>query len=303
MKKFISFPFLIMIGCFVQSQVYINVAEADQENSADLQIDSENSGFGFPQVMLTTTTSFSPISSEPKPGLVVYNPNLTDKIQPGLYVWVTDPAPAHWQILGGIDQEGTIIQNIDTDFLGYNPIGVGASSPASFTIGGSTATKQRCAKWNIGDGGNGHTYCAYTTPGAINFNDTYTSIRNIGGYIVSVVSTAEWNFVKNNVINDGLSSGGTILTSNIWLGYVKLATPGNGYRYFWMTGETWENNWFNLATTQSYFTAGQPEAASANANPRCTFIQRSAVSADRLWSSQACTTTANMNHVIVEFNQ
>lgn len=304
MKHFFSFNILILISSFINGQVYINVEELNQEKSADLQIDSENSGFGIPQVMLTSISSFSPISSEPKEGLIVYNPNLTNEIEPGVYVWVTNPSPSHWEILGGTNNKGAIIQNIDVEFLGYNPIGTGIDSPESFSLGsGRIATKQRCAKWEITNGGNGHTYCAYTASLGANFNDIQTAIRSINGYVVTIVSNSEWDFVRNNIINDELGLGGTILSNNIWLGYVKLSTPGNGYRYFWMTGETWENNWFNEATTQSYFTTGQPQIASENNAARCTFIQRTALSVDRLWSSQACTATTNMNHIIVEFNQ
>lgn len=298
MKK-ILLIFILSIGAGIQAQVYVNVDEANQESSADLQIDSNNSGFGVPQVMLTSLTSYAPIASEPKPGLVVYNPNTNDEIEAGLYVWVAEPAPAHWEMLGGLDRKGTIIQNIDKEFLGYDPVGSGFSAPVPAGL-----NKQRCARWEINDGGNGHVYCAYTSTSTRNFHNTYNLARSAGGYVVTIVSDAEWDFVKDNIINDGLSQGGSALTNNIWLGYVKLKTPGNDdLKYHWITGETWENKWSNNASTQSHFASGEPQPADSNTSTRCTFINRSASDSNRLWRSQTCGTVSNMNNIIIEFNQ
>lgn len=291
--------FILSIGVGIQAQVYVNVDEANQEISADLQIDSNTSGFGVPQVMLTSLSSYAPIASEPKPGLVVYNPNTNDEIEAGLYVWVANPSPAHWELLGGVDRKGTIIQNIDKELLGYDPVGSGFSATVPPGL-----SKQRCVRWEITDGGNGHVYCAYTSTSTRNFHTTYDQAKTIGGYVVTIVSDAEWNFVKDNIINDGLGQGGSALTSSIWLGYVRLKTPGNSFKYHWITGETWENKWSNNASPQSHFASGHPDPVVGTTNTtQCTFINRSASDSNRLWRSQTCDTTTNMNHVIIEFNQ
>ncbi len=268
MRQFLAILFVFTWFTPSFSQVYINVDEADQVSSADLQIDSENSGVALPHVLLNSINSYAPIATEPKAGLIVYNPNLTRDIDPGYYYWSNSTSPSRWVKIGGIEEKGTIIQNVDIDFLGYNPTGVAASTPATFSIGTKTATRQRCAKWETSLGGNGHVYCAYTINNTINFNEAVTAARDRNGYIVSIVSDSEWTFVKNNVIQDGLSLGGSTLDNNIWLSYVKLATPGNSFKYYWMTGETWENNWSNNATTQSYFATNQPEESSANNTTR-----------------------------------
>lgn len=304
MKKIISFTIcLFCLMPLVKAQVYLNVEEAAQSNSADLQVDSDNTGVVFPHVFLNATNDYLPVIDSPQPGLLVYNPNLTNEIDPGYYYWAETPAPAHWEKLGGMNEKGTIIQNVDIEFMGYDPTGIGANSPNSIAIGGKTATKQRCSQWEINEGGNGHVYCAYTVNSTINFGEAFTASQSNGGYVLTVVSDAEWNFVKDNIINDGLGIGGAVLTDNIWLGYVKLSTPGNGYKYFWLTHETWENNWSNNSTTQSYFVSGQPEEWNANNATRCTFIQRTVANPDRLWSSQTCSTTTNMTNLIIEFNQ
>ncbi len=304
MKKIIPFLFyLFALMPILDAQVYLNVEETAKSNSADLQVDSENSGVALPHVFLNSTDDYLPIVEEPQPGLLVYNPNLTQGIDPGYYYWAVSPSPAHWEKIGGINEKGTIIQNVDIEFMGYDPTGIGASSPNNISIGPKTASKQRCSKWEINQGGNGHVYCAYTVSSTIDYGEAFQAAKNVGGYTVTIVSDAEWSFVKNNIINDGLGLGGTLLSSNIWLGYVKLATPGNGYNYFWMTNETWENNWSNNSTTQSYFVTGEPEEYNANNNTRCTYIQSTTANADRLWSSQTCASTSNMTNLIIEFNQ
>lgn len=294
-----------MIGFFglTNAQVYINVEEENEKSSAILQVDGTDKGMTFPHVNLVSTTSFAPIEQTPAEGLIVYNPNLTKEIEPGYYYW-TNVSPARWVRLGGKDVTGTIIQNIDIDFLGYNPTGVGASAPNTFSLnGGGTATKERCAKWEKVNGGNDHTYCAYTASTNKDFNSTFQSIKNINGYMVTITSKKEWDFVRNNVINDGKSLGGTNLNQAIWLGYVKFATPGNlTHKYHWITNESWENNWSNNATVQHNFDTNQPDSAASNTNSVCTYIQTSS-SSSRLWRSQACTSTSNMTNLIVEFNQ
>jgi hypothetical protein len=302
MKKKISCILMILYIGLTNAQVYINVEEENEESSAILQIDAENKGITFPHVFLTSISSYAPIEQIPAEGLIVYNPNLTKEIQPGYYYWKSTPTP-HWERLGGVNDKGTIIQNIDIEFLGYNPTGNGSSAPSTFSVNGASATKQRCVKWNVADGGNDHTYCSYTINNGRNFNDTFQAIKNINGYMVTIVSKKEWDFVMNNVINDGKGLGGTNLNQAIWLGYVKFATPGNlTHKYHWITNESWENNWSNNATVQHNFDTDQPDSAASNTDSVCTYIQTSS-SSSRLWRSQACTTTTNMTNLIVEFNQ
>lgn len=295
----------ILAMCFLswiaQAQVYINVPTEDEDPSAELQIDADNKGIVLSSVNLIDKNLTDPIVTIPQDGLLVYNANLTGKVDPGYYYW--SETDQEWKKLGGIVEKGTIIQNINKEFLGYDPTGIGANAPNSFNFSnGGTATKQRCMKWEISNGGNGHTYCAYTASETKDFERTFNAVRNIGGYIVTIVSDAEWDFVKNNVINDASNMGGTILNNSIWLGYVKLQTPGNLMpKYRWITDETWENNWSNNASTQSHFLPNEPQAASTNANPRCTMVSSLSQNANRLWTSQVC--TALTSHIIVEFNQ
>jgi hypothetical protein len=296
MKRILSLNLFLGLGLLLHAQVYINVDETDQASAAILQADAEDKGVAFPHVYLENTTSALPITGSPAEGLIVYNPNLTSNIEPGYYYWTNSPSP-HWERIGGIKENGTIIQNIDREFLGYNPTGMGANAPTTFSISTGTATKQRCVKWEINEGGNGHVYCAYTANVNTNFETTFNAIKNLNGYMVTIVSQKEWDFVLKNVIQNQLNLGGSLLNQGIWLGYLRFTTPGNNTpKYQWITNESWENNWSNNPTTQHNFTTGQPT------NP-CTFIQTTAASSIRAWSSQACSSTSNMSNLIVEFNQ
>jgi hypothetical protein len=296
MKNFLSLSLILGLGWLLSAQVYINVEPSNEVPSAILQADANDKGIALPHVFLENTNSALPITETPAEGLIVYNPNLTSDITPGYYYWTNSPNP-HWERIGGINEKGTIIQNIDREFLGYNPNRMGTDAPTTFTISSSTATKQRCVKWNITDGGNGHTYCSYTTSNGYDFQTTFNAIKAINGYMVTIVSDAEWDFVLKNVINDGKSIGGNNLTNGIWLGYVKFTTPGNSIpKYQWITSESWENTWSNNARVQHNFAVGQPQES-------CTFIQTSNNSSSRLWSSKVCTSNTNMTNIIVEFNQ
>lgn len=304
MKKIIFIVLLSLLGnsSFLKSQVYVNVPNvAEHEVSADFQVDPVNTkkGVALPLVELTSIDSYSPIVQQPKPGLLVYNITINEQLTKGYYYWATTPTP-HWEKMGGTVSKYTILQDIDENILGYSPTALGASAPSAITIGGSTATKTRCMKWELSAGGNGHTYCGYTIAAAKDFTTTFNAIKAMNAYMVTITSDSEWDFVKTNIINYTT----TPLNNPIWIGYVSLATPGNAQKYRWITNETWSNNWGNTSSVQATFASGNPAAATSG---RCSLIAGNAYNANRQWYSAACTNTAfqgaNINHVIVEFNQ
>jgi hypothetical protein len=306
--KYLNIIILLITVNFSTAQLYINVEQANQINSVDLQLDSNNKGIGMPIVNLVSVDNYSPIRELPKDGLLVYNNNVTDDLQIGYYYWKSSPSP-HWEKAGGENTRSTIIQNIDEYVLGYSPQGNGTSSPSNFTADAGTFAKSRCVKWDIADGGNGHSYCAYTRSNsrAASFEYVYNAARAAGGYIVTITSNAEWDFVKNNVIYDGLSRGGSNLLDDMYIGYTSVATPGNRVKeYMWITGETWDSNWANSSNTQSQFASialngtANPEPATENYS-RCSYIAAASVNANRQWYTRSCSTGAT--NVIIEFNQ
>lgn len=299
---------LFVLAIFSNAQVYVNVAAGNEVKSADLQLDSKNQGIGMPIVNLVSTTSFSPIKELPKEGLLVYNNNVTDDLQIGYYYWKSLPSP-HWQQAGGETSRSAIIQNVNEIVLGYKPSGKASDSPSTLNIDGATFSKTRCVKWEVTESGNGHTYCGYSSNNARTFRYTYDAAKSTGGYIVTIVSNAEWSFVKNNVIYDGLFKGGNNLTNDMFLGYVSVASPGNKRKYIWITDETWDSNWGNVSSTQSFFATTALSGQMSNQNPepstsnysRCSYIPSESVNSDRQWYTGNC--DSGRRNLIIEFNQ
>ncbi|WP_294244306.1 C-type lectin domain-containing protein [uncultured Chryseobacterium sp.] len=305
MKRLITAAALLAGGMLstLDAQVYINVPPAQYESSASFQIEKAGAdkGVALPVVSLNSLTDYSPIAQVPKAGLLVYNDRITETLEQGYYYWAVTPSP-HWESIGGINNRFTIIQNVDPGILGYAPAGTGSNAPASFPIGNTTATKTQCLKWEQNVGGNGHTYCGYKTSDASgqSFASAYEAIKNIGGYMVTITAGREWNFVRNNILNNTANP----LNDPIWIGYTSVKTPGNPERYRWITNETWRSNWDNNASVQSFFAPNNPAPAG---NGRCNLIAGSAFDANRLWYTADCYFTdfsgVNINHLIVEFNQ
>ncbi|GAA5084242.1 hypothetical protein GCM10023210_03880 [Chryseobacterium ginsengisoli] len=285
------------------AQIFLNVPDAEHENSAYFQVGkmNANKGVAMPIVSLTSLTDYSPIVQTPKPGLLVYNNTISETLEQGYYYWSTINTP-HWEKIGGVENKFTIIQNVDPNILGYSPTGIGSNAPATFSVGSSTASKTTCSKWELNAGGNGHVYCGYKVSDASgkDFGTVFNALKNLNGYIVTITSAPEWDFIKTNILN----YSGNTLTTAAWIGYTSVKTPGNSERYRWITNETWRSNWGNSASVQSFFAANNPGNA---ANGQCNMISGAANNANREWYSSACSSTAlsgaNISSIIVEFNQ
>lgn len=303
----------VSASSFINAQVRINVPKGSEDPSASLQIGylDRKKGVTIPQIALVSKTSYAPIRVEPKEGLMVYNSVIRDDIDKGYYYW-SKIGGGHWESLGGVVRKSTIIQNINPRVLGYDATGTGGSAPATFAIGGGTASKIKCAKWELNVGGNGHTYCGYAVTKNIDFNQLYIAAKTLKAYPLTVTSNNEWNFVKENLIDD--------VKSAIWLGYATVRTPGNPYKYRWITGETWNNSWGNSASVQAVFAPNNPKSTveyygnnpfagdyeSKNPAGLCTVIAGKADNPDRQWYSTTCDLatfgSVGINQVIIEFN-
>ncbi|SEH32501.1 C-type lectin-like domain-containing protein [Chryseobacterium culicis] len=196
----------------------------------------------------------------------------------------------------------------DTSILGYIPSKASQRLvPTSF--GGSSVTELGCKKWS-GTGANGHTYCAYQLgngdpySNGKTFYDTFIFAKQVGGYIVTLPSNAERNWVYNNILASG--SGYTLL-NNIWIGYNKVSYPGNSNKFTWITGEDWTIDWTTSpnSTPQSFFYTGEPN--NANGTEGSCHIFSFYTSNSRQWNdvSGSATNNAsiNFNQVVLEFNE
>lgn len=120
-------------------------------------------------------------------------------------------------------------------------------------------------KWTVSDGGNGHYYRAVLVPEGITWDDANRRAKAEGGYLVTVTSTAENQFVYGLVAGD---DGYWIFDSNAygpWLGGYQptgSSEPSGGWT--WVTGESFSyTNWW----------AGEPNnGGSADAEESLHFI-------------------------------
>ena len=90
-------------------------------------------------------------------------------------------------------------------------------------------------QWKVEDGGNGHYYEAVTVPG-ITFNDAKIDAAIQKGYLVTITSQAEQDFITSQVIRDGF--GYRIG------GFQPAGSPEPDGNWQWVTGEAFEyTNW------------------------------------------------------------
>lgn len=153
----------------------------------------------------------------------------------------------------------------------------------------------------------------------------FQAAKNLGGYLVTITSTAEWNWVRTNLINSGT---GYNMNHNIWIGNNKVrnaafpnntVSPGIPIEFYWVTGENSKFNWTNTATVQHNFQTNSnipDEPNNHNNNEGCSHIwsANSAFGSNRTWNDAPCHITSffpgdltnqnsAMNEFIFEFHQ
>ncbi|TAG06666.1 MAG: hypothetical protein EAZ42_13525 [Verrucomicrobia bacterium] len=188
-------------------------------------------------------------------------------------------------------------QATNTTILGYVP-----TSHASRTVppSGTGVIEQGCKQ----NPANNHWYCAYFLPSSTNFYNTFNLAKSIGGYLATMTSNAERVWVNQNIVAAGT---GYNLTSNIWIGYNKIATPGNEFGFRWITNEDFVIDWSTspAATAQNWFLSGEPNNAGGNeGSVHISHIGQD--SGSRKWNDVGGSSTTsfgvNFIHMIVEFD-
>lgn len=302
----------ILISQCSFAQIHVNVLEGFEEVSALLQLDANDKGVSFPNVALTATTDSQTVLN-PVDGLLVYNINTQNNVTPGFYFYFD----GEWRAIGEINENYIFRQPIDKDVLGYHPDNTGITTDN--TTGNNIFQDGRwqtmgCETWPVSEGGNGHTYCAYRSMSSItnlnrnhNWGNAFDFAESRGGYLLTLTSNAERDWVMQNLVVD------KSLSSNIWLGYrsfqsmyiplagnandVHNGTNFNRQRYKWITNEKWVTDWSEPvnATVQHNFVNNRPEVG----QPRCSYIQSSGQ--QRQWTTRDCTNSTSTYYIIVEF--
>jgi hypothetical protein len=310
MKNFHLVIFSIAFSISTSAQVHVTNLAAPPAivNSVMLQVDANNKGVSLPNVALAATTT--PTITTPKEGLLVYNTSTTTTnpatdVTPGFYYWYNNA----WQPLGKITDSYIFQQKINLAVLGYSPdnTGITADNTTTGTVnptnGGGNWSKKGCVKWDASVGGNGHTYCAYIASGNRTWEQAFALGKGRGGYLVTITSDTERDWLKTNIIDPKIPS------NYIWLGYNKYQnryipldgnnndSPYNRYRYKWITGEKWTVNWevSTGATVQHNFASGQPDRVAANG---CAYIS---TAAGRTWDDNDCSNVSGNAGAIIEF--
>lgn len=97
-------------------------------------------------------------------------------------------------------------------------------------------------EWKLEDGGNGHFYEAFA-PGPVSWTDASAAATSLGGYLATITSDAENDFIFSLIDSDGYwqeftRGDGQLQTHGPWIGL--LQTPGsiepNG-GWAWVSGE------------------------------------------------------------------
>lgn len=186
-----------------------------------------------------------------------------------------------------------------TSILGYKPAKASQRIVPSI-FNAVSASEIGCKRWIE----NGHTYCAYQLGGGKSFYETFNFAKQIGGYIVTITSALERIWIYNNILS---SSTGFNLNNNIWIGYNKVAYPGNPTAFTWITGEDWTIDWTTSpnSTPQSFFASGEPN--NSQAIEGSCHIYTTLNNPSRQWNDLNGNTTyfagASFDQVIIEFNE
>lgn len=186
----------------------------------------------------------------------------------------------------------------NSTILGYDPQPIANKVVPAAAPGGGTVTELGCKRWT-GIGANNHYYCAYNLSTAITWFNAFSLAKQLGGYLVTLPNNAERIWVNTNIVASGT---GYNLANNIWIGYNKIARPGNPSIFQWITGEEFKIDWStNPANAESWFVPSEPN--NLGGTEGSTHIYAAASDAQRRWNDAPGTAPAGQLQLIVEFNE
>lgn len=336
MKKYLNhILFLSFLGLSIASQAQVGIGTETPHSSTMLDIVASDKAFLGPQIALTSTTDIVTIEN-PAEGMLVYNTTIaaSENLDTGYYFW----DGATWQPTGVGNRTNIVSDGVIPSILGYTPTGYNESQ-TSITVDGTTFTRVGCKVWS----GNGHRYCAYksgengsytpppfgigtgtlvTGANGVNWGTAFKLGELAGGYLVTLTSLDEWNWVYTNIIQNGT---GYDLGNHIWIGNSKAITktigvntsaPGVPIEFFWITGEQSKHVWGNTTTIEHNFDLDNNEPNNLGNTEGCTHTWGTSIyqytHMRGWWNDAPCDVTtfsqsgANqnvraMNQLIIEF--
>jgi len=260
---------------------------------AILELKASNRALLLTRVALTGTNDLTTIPT-PVAGMIIYNTADVGGVNAvkanNLYRF----NGTKWDYIVDEEYFQNIFGSLNSSILGYDPVPASQKATVATAPGGASVTLVGC-KTNPA---NGHVYCAYQLSAGTNFYNTFQLAKEIGGYIVTMTSNAEREWVNTNMLANGT---GYNLNNNIWIGYNKVAFPGNPSEFLWITGEDWVIDWTTspTSTPESWFSPTEPNNSGGNEGS-CHII---AGNADKKWNDLPGSSTNLFNQVIIEFNE
>lgn len=297
MKTQSIFKTFLMVVFTTTTFAQVGIGTTNPHPSAILELNASNKALLLTRVALTGTNDVTTIPT-PTAGMIVYNTadtaGATAVKANNLYRF----NGTNWDFFVDNDLLTSTVAGFNTSTLGYAPVKASERNTITTAPGGATVTFLGC-KTNPA---NGHVYCAYQLSAGTNFYNTFTLARQIGGYLVTMTSNAERQWVNTNILASGT---GYNLQNNIWIGYNRVAYPGNPMRFVWITGENWTIDWTTNpnATPENWFVSGEPNN-SGGTEGSCHIYHSG--NSERRWNDIIGTTTtfgSAFNQVIIEFNE
>jgi hypothetical protein len=133
---------------------------------------------------------------------------------------------------------------------------IGAAAAMSAGVNAQTAVQ-----WRIEDGGNGHWYSVVVAPPGISWTDAKAAASSRGGYLASIRSGAEANFLASLAQSTvGAFSGQPPWEVGPWIGASRILGTNN---WRWMSSESW---------SFAAWCAGEPNGGSAEAYGHMTRV-------------------------------
>lgn len=165
------------------------------------------------------------------------------------------------------------------------------ASFAAFALMLGTPAVHAQVQWSSGIGGNDHYYQAINSPSGISWTNANAAAVAAGGYLCTLTSQAENNFVYSLVDNPIYWQFDGFNTQGPHLGGIQVGGPEPAGGWQWVTGEAWSfTNW--AAPTQ-------PDNNGGNEN----FLQFFGPGNQRanLWNDVSASAAFSRGYVI-EFN-
>ena len=293
MKTQNIFKTLFLVVFTTTTFAQVGIGTTSPHPSAILELNASDKALLLTRVALTGTDDVTTIPT-PTAGMIVYNTadtvGATAVKANNLYRF----NGTNWDFFVDNDLLTGTVAGFNTSTLGYEPVKASEKATVATAPGGATVTLLGC-KTNPA---NGHVYCAYQLSTGTNFYNTFNLAKQIGGYLVTMTSNAERTWVNTNIVNSGT---GYNLNNQIWIGYNKVAYPGNPNKFVWITGENWTIDWTTNpnATPENWFTSGEPNN-SGGTEGSCHIYGNTV---DKKWNDLNGTSTSGFIYVIVEFNE